>query len=352
MKIAFFVTGFGYGDSIRTHAIIRELLKEHSKTEIMIFCYGVSYEYFKDAFKTYKIKGYKFPDKVFGFKLFRFLLKNLFLPLYWSNFSSDIYYALKEFNPDLIVNDFELLGPLMAKKIGKKCVSIFAFDPEKYKEYPNKSLILNLQSKFINHIYNLSDKVVIASYKTKTEGKFNYVKPIIRMQPEEISSESHLMRKLGFKKKPVIVMLGGSNYGNSLAKALFKLRENFGEEFLFFGSKISLPKSHFKFKENFLEYLKISKGVITLAGNLTMSECMVFRKPMLVFPIKNHVEQLLNVYILKDYLEFGDINNIELSLNLFFKNLDKIRRNIEKEGIYGFGAVEVVEVVEETLREN
>ena len=31
IKIAFFVTGFGYGDSIRVHAIIRELLKEHPK---------------------------------------------------------------------------------------------------------------------------------------------------------------------------------------------------------------------------------------------------------------------------------------------------------------------------------
>ena len=82
MKLAFFVTGFGYGDSIRVHAIIRELLKEHPKTDIMIFGYGHSYEYFKDAFKTVKFFGYRFPDKLFGFKLFRFLIKNIFLPFY------------------------------------------------------------------------------------------------------------------------------------------------------------------------------------------------------------------------------------------------------------------------------
>ncbi len=351
MKLAFFVTGFGYGDSIRVHAIIRELLKEHPKAEIMIFCYANSYNYFKDAFKTYKIRGYRFPDNVFSFKLFRFLLKNLFLPLYWSTFNSGIYYALKEFNPDLIINDFELIGSLIAKRIGKKCISIFAFDLEKYKEYPNKSFTLNLQARFIKHIYDISDKVIIASYSLKTEGKFNYVRPIIRRQPEELDSDVYLMRKLRLKKKPLLVMLGGSNYGASLGKALFKLRKNFNDEFIFFGPSVKFPKFHFKFTENFLEYLKVSKGVITLAGNLTMSECLVYKKPMLVFPIKNHVEQLLNLYTLKDYLEFGNIKDIELSLNLFLKNLDKIRKKMFSAYIGGFGSVDVVDIIEETLRE-
>jgi len=351
MRIAFFVTGFGYGDSIRVHAIIRELLKEHPKTEIMIFGYDNSYEYFKDVFPTFKIKGYKFPDDVFGFKLFRFLLKNLFLPSYWSIFNYNVYHELKTFNPDIIINDFEILACLMAKKLNKKCISIFAFDPDRYKEYPSKNFILTTQAKFIQHIYNLSDKVVIASYSTKVKDKFNYVKPIIRAQPEEFDSEGHLMKKLGFKKKPILVMLGGSNYGVSLAKSLFKLRKKFSEEFIFFGSGITVSEKHFKFKENYLEYLKICKGVITLAGNLTMSECMVYKKPMLVFPIKNHVEQLLNVYILRDYLEFGDIDDIEASLKLFLNRIDEIKRNIEKANINGYGAVEVVDIIEETLKE-
>ncbi|MBI4154842.1 hypothetical protein HY498_02025 [Candidatus Woesearchaeota archaeon] len=350
MRIAFFVTGFGYGDSIRVHAVIRELLKEYPKTEIMIFGYDNSYEYFKDGFKIFKIKGYRFPDDVFGFKIFRFILKNLFLPLYWLLFSFNVYHELKDFDPDLIINDFEMLGCLMAKKLGKRCISIFGFDPEVYNEYPSKNFILNLQMKFIKHIYDLSDRVIISSYNSKFKEKFNYVNPIIRAQPEEFDSESYLMKKLGFKKKPILVMLGGSNYGVSLAKRLFKLRKKFSEEFVFFGSEIIVSEKHFKFKENYLEYLKICKGVITLAGNLTMSECMVYKKPMLVFPIKNHVEQLLNVYTLRDYLEFGNIDDIENSLKLFLNRFDEIKRNIEKAHITGYGAVEVVDIIEESLK--
>ena len=351
IKIAFFVTGFGYGDSIRVHAIIRELLKEHPKTDIIIFGYDNSYNYFKDAFKTIKFFGYRFPDKLFGFKLFRFIIKNIFLPFYWSLSQSKAYSELKRFNPDVIISDFEMLGCLMARRLGKKCISIFGFDPEKFKEYPNKSFILKIQVKFINYLYSLSNRVIIASYNSKTEGKFNYVKPIIRLLPEELNSEHYLMRKHKIKKKPLIVMLGGSNYGAYLAKAIFSLRKEFDENFIFFGSDISIPLEHYKFKENYLEYLKISKGVISLAGNLTMSECMVYKKPMLVFPIKNHVEQLLNVYTLRNYLEVGDPNDIAGSLKIFLSKIDEIKRSLEMANMQGTGAVDVVEIIEETLKE-
>jgi len=177
------------------------------------------------------------------------------------------------------------------------------------------------------------------------------VKPIIRLLPEELNSEHYLMRKHKIKKKPLIVMLGGSNYGAYLAKAIFSLRKEFDENFIFFGSDISIPLEHYKFKENYLEYLKISKGVISLAGNLTMSECMVYKKPMLVFPIKNHVEQLLNVYTLRNYLEVGDPNDIAGSLKIFLSKIDEIKRSLEMANMQGTGAVDVVEIIEETLKE-
>ena len=82
-----------------------------------------------------------------------------------------------------------------------------------------------------------------------------------------------------------------------------------------------------------------------------MSECLIYKKPMLVFSIKNHVEQLMNLYTLKEYLEFGNIKDLELSLSLFLKNLDKIRKSIFSAHINGFGAVDVVDIIEETLKE-
>jgi UDP-N-acetylglucosamine:LPS N-acetylglucosamine transferase len=55
------------------------------------------------------------------------------------------------------------------------------------------------------------------------------------------------------------------------------------------------------FQENFLEYLKASKGIITQAGHLTLSECLALKKPSLIFPIPNFIEQELNAYFAEEH---------------------------------------------------
>ena len=73
MKILFVVTGIGYGDAIREHAIIKAILKKKPKTEIKIAAYDNSYNYFKGKFPTINIKSYKLPGESMKFKTYLFL---------------------------------------------------------------------------------------------------------------------------------------------------------------------------------------------------------------------------------------------------------------------------------------
>ena len=55
----------------------------------------------------------------------------------------------------------------------------------------------------------------------------------------------------------------------------------------------------FPFIDNALEYIKASKGIVGPAGYSTISEALVYDKPILVIPIRNHIEQLVNSLVLK-----------------------------------------------------
>mgnify|MGYP001603319917 CR=1 FL=1 len=160
MKLLFVVTGFAYGDSIRTESIINEFLKKDKSNEVIILGYDNSYSYFKNKFRTLEIEGYKFPDYELEFKTHRFLIKNYYLPFSWITTWRKHRKILKSFNPDLIISDFEPMAILIARSLNKKCVSIFGYDPLAYKNYNDKNNALNIQSRFIEKIYDNSDYVV------------------------------------------------------------------------------------------------------------------------------------------------------------------------------------------------
>ncbi len=330
MKLLFVITGFGYGDTIRCEAVIQEIIKKNKKTEIIVIGYDNSYSYFKNKFPTLKMQGYNFPDYNLEFKTHRFLIKNFYLPASWVITLQRYRNKIKKFNPDLIISDFEPIANLISNSLDKKCLTIFAYDPEEFQHYDKKNSKLRIQANFIEKIYNSSYKVIIPNIKNKkSQGNIIYVNPIIKKP--KLPSAKILMKKLKLKKQPIIVMLGGSDYGLKLAQKINKLSKHYKEDFIFFGAKKKISNKHFIFKKNFLEYLKVSKAVITLAGNLTISEALIFKKPLLIFPIKNHVEQILNAYSVRDCALIGNPRDIKQTLDEFFKFKPKIK-NIKSNG--------------------
>lgn len=354
MKVLFLVTGVGYGDATREHANIIALLKRDKKNKVVIGCYDNSYEYFKNKFSTIKISGYKIPGRNLKFQLVNFIAKNYNLPFNWVSSVLLLKNKLSKFKPDIIVSDFEPSAILLSKMINRRCIILFGYDPILFRKYYSKnkvSMKVYFESKYFESIYNMADKVIIPSIFNgfKKIGKYNYVNPIVRSIIKQKGSKV-LMKKLGFKKPPIVIMLGGSDFGHSIVMELLKIAHKFNEEFIIFGSRLKGIKTrnvrYIPFKDNFYDYLKISKGVVTLAGQLTLTECLLYRKPFIAYPIKDHVEQLLNAEALKAVGIIGsDPRNIKKDIERMLKNTKKIVNSIKKLKIKTNGSSQVVDLI-------
>ena len=338
MKILFVVTGVSYGDATREHAIIEEFLKKDKKNKILIAAYDNSYKYFINKYPTIKIRGYKLHGKKLKISLINHIVKNFYLPFMWI-YPKSFRNKIREFNPDMVISDFEPLGIILAKHLKKKCISVFGFDPLIYKKI-KKNNHLRLQAKYLNKLYEKSDYVIIPSFVTEKKHKnIIYVNPIIRKPTKKktIKSRGH-----------VLVMLGGSNFGDILAKKINKIAKKFDEKFIMIGSNLKLQKKqnvkYYPFKENIHDYIKNSKAVITMGGRLTLTESLYSKKPIMAFPIKNHVEQLINVKSIENNVFVCyNLKNLSQKLNYFLNNLDKFRKKIPK--LKFNGAKQVVDFV-------
>ncbi|MEA3379047.1 MAG: glycosyltransferase family protein [Nanoarchaeota archaeon] len=354
MKILFVVTGVGFGDSIRVNAILEEFRKDDKNNKFMVAGYDNSYKFFKKLHPTINIRGYKIPGKNMKFKAAPFIFKNLFLPFVWFISAYKIKKAVKRFNPDIILSDFEPTGALFANLIKKKCVMIFGFDPLMYKRYKSKhrvSKIMQLQAKYLEGVYNRGDYTIIPTLLGHKKGSliFNYVNPITKLKPLDLPSIEKLMKKLKLKKRPVLLMLGGSDFGKSLLKKVDKCARNFpAEKFIVFGARKlrSSKLEHHNFKDNFLEYIKVSKAVISLGGKSSLSEIVIFKKPSLIYPIQDHIEQTLNAYELRKYaLIRNSLKNVEADLRKLLKNINSYQKKMDSLKIKADGAKEIVNVV-------
>ena len=356
MRILIAVTGIGFGHTLRDYALINEIFKKYPKTEIRIIGYGISSRLFKNKFPLTEIKGPKLPDYEFNYKIRNIMISNLFYPIHYLFNKAKISNIIKKFQPDILISDFE---PSAISK-DKKSFAIFNFNPNTLKDYGKEkgsNHSVRIQAGYVKHYYEKSNKVVIPTIfgPNRNSGKFFYTYPIVRMQPNELESEKKLMKKLKLKKKPILITIGGSNFGIGLVKKLLGIIPKFGEDFIIFGypeEKTGKNIKIFRFKENFLEYLKVCKGIITLAGHNTLSEIIVYKKPSLIFPVRNHIEQILNAYeiekkrygIVKN-LESLD-GNLEFYINDFIEKIPSVQKRLNKLKVRGTGAEEIVKMID------
>ena len=348
------ITGIGYGHSIREAAIL-DKLKDH-KYDIVVAGFSNSYDYFEFKYDTLELYGPKFPERRFKFSVLQAILSNLLLPFKYILNSYRLRRVCKIFDPDIIIGDFEPSSLSVAEK--KPHFLIFNFDPETYEEYckENKNKF-RLQHFYIDHYYKKAFKknipIIVPSISgKKSKYKIYYVNPIIRELPEK----NNLLKDF---KDPIIISLGGSYFGSEILERLLKILPEFGNDFIIFSYK-TLGKSEknihfFPFKENFLDYINSSKAIITFGGHNTISEAVVLKKPCLVFPVPNYIEQILNAYeIEKTKLGMSkvlkypiDENEIKSTLNYFIKKIPEIQDNLDKSDVKGNGAEQVYEIIKE-----
>ena len=360
MRILFVVTGVGLGDSVRVDTIINEFRKDDPKNEFLIAAYANSYDYFKEKYPTINITGYRIPGKGMKFRVLPFLIKNMILPFAWFFTALELKKQVKRFNPDVVVSDFEPTGAVLAKLVKKPCIMLFGFDPAMYRKFreDNKaSAIMAMQAKYLEKVYAQGKYVVIPTLLGVKRRSliYNYINPICRSVPGDLGKKSMLMKSLGVKEEIILVMLGGSDFGIKLLEKLQGVAKQFPKEkFIVFGTKkLSVPMpnvSHYTFKDNVDEYMKVSKCVITLGGELTLSEAVAFRKPMLIYPIQDHVEQVLNAYTLKDVAMVRyNLDTFKDDVKSFLRNLKRYQAKMDELTVKPKGAEEFVRFVKTLL---
>lgn len=364
MKILFVVTGIGYGDATREHSHILALKKKFPNAKIMVAGYDRSYEYFQKKYPTIKIRGYKLPGSSMKIDVWKFGLRNIFLPAFW--FIGTLKVRLQAFNfiPDIIVSDFEPVGISLARVLGKKCITVFGFDPLLYKEYAKTHAVnykMKIEAAYFERVYSQADLVLIPSFRKYKERHllYSYIDPVVRQRPEELPSEQILLKQLRLQKKPFVIMLGGSSFGTQLAKHMNTVAKRYPQEsFLIFGGDLNIPLAknvrYIRFTPDFLKYLKVAKGVITLAGQKTLSESLVYKKPILCFPIQDHIEQVLNAYALESSIYVShdsSLHGVQRAFQEFFSDLAVYQRKVEHLQFKADGAEEFVRYLDLSLEE-
>jgi UDP-N-acetylglucosamine--N-acetylmuramyl-(pentapeptide) pyrophosphoryl-undecaprenol N-acetylglucosamine transferase len=357
MKVTFVITGIGMGHVSREIAILNELRMKVKDLEVSIMGYRSSFNFFKDKFKTIKLRGHNFPETNFKVSLLRILLANLFYPFvyFWDFYK--IKKHLREFNPDFVISDAEPLAVNAARKYGKKVFFIYNVDLNVWDafHYDKKfSFPLFIQStgffKIIAETYKKSTLVFIPGIKDKKVVKnIIPINPIIRKQKVSLSDEKTLMRKFNLKKKPILISLGGSTFGKDIIDSFLKFAKEFDEEFLVFGYHKECQIDNvtlFKFKGEFLEYLKACKGIILLCGHSSLMEALVYKKPTLAFPIRNYIEHYLNIYEYGDLIMAKKLNKkefLKVHITNFINSIPKMEKKLERLHIRGNGAEQIVE---------
>ena len=359
MKYLFVITGIGFGHMMREEAIIREVSKKDKGAEIKIATYGLALNYFKKRFPLTEIIGQKFPDTKSEVDATKVIFSNLFYPFQYLNNIKRIEKLIENFRPDIVISDAEPEGIVAAKKTNTKSVYVYNLDLKNIKFGRSFGLYTYIIKKAVSYCHKNATQTIIPvlTQDTGKDGKINYVNPIIRDLPTALPMERMLMHEFNFDKPPILVTIGGAKFGLKLVKNIINVAKYYDEKFIVFGVNVNPKNENVKimpFQNNFLEYLKVSKALISLAGHCTLSEVLVYKKPSLIFPIPNYLEQYQNSYLMNDYCIKGDMDEIGLiymrnKLDEFFSKLDKLKVKLKNYNIKNNGATEAAEIILQTI---
>ena len=359
MKYLFVITGIGLGHATREDAIIKEILNKDKNAKIHIATFGTAYNYFKKKFSLTLLHGQQFTDTSLRINSFKVLKSNLNYPVHYFKNINILKNLIKRFNPDVVIVDAQPEGISAAKAMNKKSIFVFNLDLEHINYDKNFGLYTWFLIKSVKFCYKNADKVIIPvlTQMPKIEDKRYYVNPIIREHPARLADEYTLMKELGFEKRPILVTIGGSRFGMRLIKNIVQIAKHYDETFVIFGLNVKPISKNvicLPFKQNFLEYLKICKAIISLAGHSTLSEILFYKKPALIFPIDNYIEHYQNAQLIKYQVMLGNFDDISLvslrnTLNEFFKKLENYERKIRENKLMVNGAFQAANIILQAL---
>lgn len=364
MKILFTLAGIGYGHATRIHALIDEFKQRFPNCQIEIMAYGFALKYFFNKHKTTALYPYKYVGDM-TLQTIGTIKANWKFPATFFKNLKLIKNKVDKFKPDILITDGEFSANKLYGEVKFPIISIHNLDFGLFENYISlqKKLSVELKAEFfsvkkiLDYVSMKSDKIIIPSFLGKKDfiGKVKFVDPIVRKQPTDLPSKYQLLKELNVSTKTAIVQTGSISFGKSLVEDIIKISKDFDYEFLIFGRELNFKNKNIRnipFTEDILKYLKVSNFAISLAGFSFLSDALVYKLPVFIVPIKAHLEQMVNAWLLNkknlaksyDWKYKLTSQNLKQQISLFLEKKEQIRNNLKKLK-YGNGAKQAVDII-------
>jgi uncharacterized protein (TIGR00661 family) len=256
---------------------------------------------------------------------------------------------IRQYDPNLIITDYEYFTAQAAKAIGMFCVSLDNQHILTHCEYAPPSgqrLSRYLTLLPMRLLYSNASLFIITSFfqlRPKNCHTTRIFPPLIRREVVNLttSCEEH-----------ALVYLTSHTF-----KRLLPVLEKTKSKFIVYGFRDEVSRNNLVFKkpsgDEFLNDLASCRYLITNGGHSTVSEALFLNKPVLAFPIANAYEQFINSYFIKlngygDNVPSGTPNPVQIID--FEARLEQFRNNISKNSFIGNRkiAIEILSMLDQT----
>ena len=261
---------------------------------------------------------------------------------------------IRQIKPDVIIADSTYTSPITAKFLNIPCFIItndltFGFSDSTESmsiKYFEKSI-----RKFIKEITRGCKKILIpdiagtVELPSKLEGKTEYIGPLLHKNPDEIESKTLLRKKYNFNDDDVIILLtvGGSEFGEVLIKNICDISKDINCDRIIIFTGLEIKTEDFNINDTdkiiikdftpyLVDWMQISDLTIALAGHTTSMELISIKKPNILIPLKNHIEQQKNIENMEKYeitatTDINDSKKLLETINDTLSRLDSIKIN-------------------------
>lgn len=292
MKIIYGLSGQGFGHSTRSKETIKHLLD--AGHEVKILTYGQALFMLRDfSDRIIEIPGLILVYKKNRLSYFQTVFQNTKKILTQAKDWKKLKKIFADFNPDLVITDFEPLTAKLAKEFRRPLISI-----DNQHQLTNTKIKITAKYKkdlltdrlIVKSMIGHADYYLITSFfKTPISQKNTFLfPPVIRQEILDL--------------QPVygdyILVYDGSDL-SSILPAL----QSSAYQFIVVGPDKEGRENNIIYKkysvDEWLKLLQNAKAMIGTAGLSLLGECIYLKKPYLALPIERQIEQVVNAEYLK-----------------------------------------------------
>lgn len=297
-KILYGVAGEGFGHSSRSELIGRYLLQ--AGHQVLFAASGKSLAYLSTPFPSIvqPVYGLRFAYKNGSVSPIKTVWKNVVG--YGQGLKTNLRLfrqVVRQFKPDLVISDFEPFSAWWAFRHRVPCLSIDHEHLLTLGEFtePAGGWWQRLMARVVTAGYHTfaNAYIVLNFFAVPLRGRGILAPPVVRQVVQQFSASvgEHIT---------VYITDATPERRKELLDCLIACRP---QPFLVYGFNEDARLDNCRLKrtstEGFLADLASCRGVIATAGFSLISECLYFHKPMLVKPIFNQYEQMLNAHYIQ-----------------------------------------------------